>query len=166
MYLFSCGFCSEITLCAYKHEAQPNRHFDICESVSGCRRKAAFTRLHMYSRCAVTHRDLCVQQGALLQALVEQTHLSDCVAVDTVGVIVGAEQQAAQQGGKFKTRGSLTLQHRGGGEQVPGLGQQHTHLHYRTNTPACFHGCVCKHMHKNDVLPSYLQLSTAHLFSY
>lgn len=63
---------------------------------------------------ARTYLDLGVQQGALLQALIEQTHLFDGVAADAVGIVVFAEQQAAQQSGILKTRGSLTLQHRGG----------------------------------------------------
>ncbi len=99
----------------------------------------------MYSevRCtkSSTYLDVSVQQGALLQALVQQTHLFDSVAADAVGVVVDAEQQAAQQDGKFKTCGSLSLQHRGGGEQVPGLGQQHTHLHYHSHTLK--RSCVC-----------------------
>lgn len=72
----------------------------------------------------LTH--LHVQQGTVLQTLVEQTHASDCVAADAVGVVVGAEQQAAQQGGGFKAGGSLSLQHGGGGGHVSGLGQKHT----------------------------------------
>lgn len=60
---------------------------------------------------STTYISLSVQQGAVLQTLVEQTHLFDCVAADAVGVVVGAEQQAAQQGGKFKTCGTLTPQH-------------------------------------------------------
>lgn len=58
---------------------------------------------HTETSRAVTHLVLVVQQGALLQALVTLAHLFDGVATDTVGVVVGAEQQTAQQGGIFKT---------------------------------------------------------------
>lgn len=112
-----------------------------------------------------THLDLVVQQRALLQALVEQTHLSDCVAADTVGVVVGAEQQAAQQGGKFKTCGSLTLQHWGGGEQVPGLRQQNTHL-----TICCTHWgeavCVILDVWRSHLVNDYKHGCEACLFAF
>lgn len=64
---------------------------------------------------------LGVQQGALLQAEVQQTHLPGSVAADDVGVVVEAQQQAAEQGGRLEAGGLLAAQHRCGGEQLDGL---------------------------------------------
>ena len=65
--------------------------------------------MYLYCDLQRAYLDRSVQQRAVLQALVEQTRLFVCVATDAVGIIVDPEQETAEQGGEFKTRGSLSL---------------------------------------------------------
>lgn len=65
-----------------------------------------------------------VQWGAFLLGLVALTHLPAGVAAHTIGLVVSTNQQAAQQRGRFQTCGTLTLQHRRGREELPGLKQR------------------------------------------
>lgn len=65
-----------------------------------------------------------VQWGAFLLGLVALTHLLAGVAAHTIGLVVSTNQQAAQQRGCFETCGTLTLQHRRGCEELPGLKQR------------------------------------------
>lgn len=134
-YLSSWSFCSGLTSCT----ACTQTHNQEVTFTSGSQQSDRRPHVH----AARAHLDLGVQQGALLQALIEQTHLFDGVAADAVGIVVFAEQQAAQQSGILKTRGSLTLQHRGG--RAKGLRLQwetrtirHTE---RRRTHACVYWC-------------------------
>lgn len=67
-----------------------------------------------------------VQWGAFLLGLVALTRLPAGIAAHTIGLVVSTDQQAAQQRGRFETGGTLTLQHRRGCEELPGL-KQRTH---------------------------------------